>query len=80
MILPQNETTEIAKQKNSEVLVNHPECWLRFEWRDVQYIIVPDEASVKNTIRTLLALDLNDSDKYMLISKIEVSKRFSDNM
>lgn len=80
MILPQNETTEIAKQKNSEVLVNHPECWLRFEWRDVQYIIVPDEASVKNTIRTLLALDLNDSDKYMLISKIEVSKSFSDYM
>jgi len=80
LILPQNETTEIAKQKYSEVLVNHPECWLRFEWRDVRYIMVPDEASVKNTIGTLLALDLEDSEKYMLISKIEVSKRFSDNM
>lgn len=32
------------------------------------------------SLGTLLALDLEDSEKYMLISKIEVSKRFSDNM
>lgn len=80
LILPQNETTEFAKQKYSEVLVKHPECWLQFEWCDVRYIMVPDELSAKNTIKTLLTLNLDDDEKYMLISKIEISKRFSDNM
>lgn len=79
-ILEQKETTEYAKNKYSEALEKHPECWLRFEWQEVKYIIVPDEAAVKNTIRTLLSLKLTDNEKHMLISKIEIGRRFPDNM
>ena len=80
LILKQNETTEKAKEKYSAVLKNHQECWLRFEWKDVRYIMVPDEAAVKKTIAMIQKLDMEDAEKFLLISKIEVSKRFSDNM
>lgn len=80
LILKQRETTEKAKKKYSDVLKKHKECWLKFEWEDVRYIIVPDEAAVKNTISTIRALELDEIEKDLLISKIEISKRFSDNM
>lgn len=80
LILKQHETTEKAKEKYSDVLRNHQDCWLKFEWDEVRYIIVPDEASVKNTITIIRELKLDDREKDMLISKIEISRRFSQNM
>lgn len=80
LILKQKETTEKAKEEYSKVLKNHTECWLKFEWKDVRYIIVPDEAAVKNTIATVRTLRMDESEKDMLISKIEISRHFSDNM
>ena len=80
LILRQSETTERAKEKYSDVLKKHSECWLKFEWTEVRYIIVPDEAAVKNTISTIRELNVEDMEKDLLISKIEISKRFSDNM
>ena len=53
---------------------------MKFEWKDVRYIIVPDEAAVKNTIATIRTLEINEPDKDGLISKIEISRHFSDNM
>ena len=64
----------------SEVLAKHKECWLHFEWPEVRYIIVPDESAAKRTIATILDLDISDDERYLLISKIEVSKKFSENM
>lgn len=80
LILPQNETTEVGKQKYSEVLTNHPECWFHFDWNDVRYIIVPNEAAAKQTINTILSLELEEHEKHILISKIEISRRFPMNM
>ena len=80
LILKQSETTEKAKQKYSDVLKKHPECWLKFEWNEVRYIIVPDDAAVKNTIATIRKLNVDAIEKDLLISKIEISRRFSDNM
>lgn len=80
LILKQTETTDKAKMKYSDVLKNHPECWLKFEWNDVRYIIVPDEAAVKHTIATIRTLEVDETEKDFLISKIEISRRFSDNM
>lgn len=80
LILKQQETTETARNKYSDVLKNHRECWLKFNWEDVRYIIVPDEAAVKNTIATIQSLEMDELGKNLLISKIEISKRFSDNM
>ena len=80
LILKQAETTEIGKNTYSAVLKSHPECWLAFEWAEVQYIIVPNEVAVRNTIHTLLSLSLEEEEKHKLISKIEISRRFSENM
>ncbi len=54
LILPQNETSELGRQKYSEVLANHQECWLCFEWNDVRYIMAPNEAAAKQTILCML--------------------------
>lgn len=81
LILRQSETTEKGKSTYSDVLKRHNECWLKFNWSEVRYIIVPDESSVQHTISVIRALgDIEDSEKDMLISKIEISRRFSENM
>lgn len=81
LILRQSETTEKAKNTYSDVLKRHSECWLKFDWSEVRYIIVPDEVSVRRTISVIKSLgDIEDSEKDMLISKIEISRRFSENM
>lgn len=80
IILPQIETTDNAKEVFSKALAKHEECWLKFNWDDVRYLIVPDEKSLKETITTITSLNLTEEEKYLLISKIEISSRFSDNM
>ena len=80
LILSQNKTTEKARDKYSEVLAHHEECWLRFSLEDICYIIVPDENAVKKTILTIRGLDIKEEKKDILVSKIEISKRFSEDM
>lgn len=80
LILKQGETTEKGKDEYTKALENHNECWLKFEWSEVRYIIVPDEAAVKNTIATIRTLEITESEKDLLISKIEISRRFAENM
>lgn len=81
LILRQSETTEKGKNTYSDVLKRHDECWLKFDWTEVRYIIVPDEVSVRNTISVIRSLgNMEDSEKDMLVSKIEISRRFSENM
>ena len=81
LILRQSETTEKGKNTYSEVLKRHRECWLKFDWSELRYLIVPDEASAKHTISVIKTLEnMEESEKELLISKIEISRRFSDNM
>lgn len=80
IILPQSRTTERARELYSEALKKHRECWLRFDWDDVRYLIVPDEEAASNTIHTIEGLELPKDKKHLLISRIEISRRFSDNM
>lgn len=80
LILPQRETSENARDVFSQALARHKECWLKFNWEDIRYLMVPDEKAVKATIDTIANLALKDDEKYLLISKIEISRRFSDNM
>ncbi len=80
IVLPQSKTTQKAADTYSEALKNHDECWLKFEWNEIRYLIVPDEAAVNNTILTIEGLEIESKVKKLLISKIEVSRRFSDNM
>ena len=80
LVLLPYETSEKGKNEYSEVLAKHKECWLHFEWPEVRYIIVPDESAAKRTISTIRSLDIDDDEMDILISKIEISKKFSDNM
>ena len=80
LILPQSNTSESARNVYTEALSKHEECWLKFDWDDVKYIMVPDEAAVKATIATIESLPLNEDAKHFLHSRIEISRRFSDNM
>lgn len=79
-ILPQHETTDNARDAFSAALAKHTECWLSFEWKDVRYLMVPDDAALKKTISTIESLSLSEDERHILISKIEISGRFADNM
>ena len=48
--------------------------------RDVKYIIVPDEPALNQIIDVIKELKLEESIKYLLISKIEISSRFSEDL
>ena len=60
----------------SSALEKHKKAWLRFEWDDVKYIIVPNENRSTEIIDFIRGLDTEDTCKDVLISKIEVSERF----
>lgn len=80
LILHPNETSERGRDEYSEALKKHKNCWLRFKWEDVRYIIVPDDLAVKKTIHTIKNLKIANEEKDLLISKIEISKHFSEDM
>lgn len=80
LLMKEDQITEKGRNAYSEVLKNHPETWIKFEWEDVRYIIVPDEPALKRVIDVIKELPLGDSKKYLLISKIEISNRFSEDL
>ena len=80
IILRQRETSKNSRDAFSKALANHEECWLKFKWEDVRYLIVPDEIALKATIATIEKLNLEEEEKHMLIAKIEISRGFLDNM
>lgn len=80
LILKQRDTTEKARLLFSAALAKHKECWLTFNWEELRYLMVPDEVAAKKTIETIKGLSINEAEKYLLVSKIEISGKFSDNM
>ena len=80
LILAENAATENAKSYYSKALLSHPETWIKFDWEDIRYIIVPDEVALKRIIEIIKELPLGDSQKYFLISRIEVSMRFTEDL
>lgn len=80
LILAENAATENAKSYYSKALLSHPETWIKFDWEDIRYIIVPDEVALKRIIEIIKELPLGDTQKYFLISRIEVSTRFTEDL
>ena len=81
LILRQWEMTQKGKETYTNVLYHHKECWLKFDWSDVHYIIVPDEFAARHTISTVRGLEnVSLGVKDELISRIEISSRFAENM
>ena len=76
IIPPQSQTSERARDMFSDVIAKHKECWMKFEWKDVRYLIVPDEVAVRDTIKVIDNLPLEESEKRILITKIEISRHF----
>lgn len=80
VMLSENMATENARDYYSRVLQSHEETWIKFDWGDIRYIIVPDEIALKRIIDSIKKLPLEDAQKYFLISRIEVSMRFAEDL
>lgn len=80
IIIPQSEMSKKTCEAYSDTLTKHEECWLKFDWKDVHYLMVPDEMARDDTVDVIKKLELKEKEKDILISKIEISGRFSDNM
>lgn len=80
LILLNEDVTEKSIQLYSKVLEKHDESWIKYEWSDVKYLIVPDEKDAFDIIDYIYELPINEKDKKMLISKIEVTQRLMEDI
>lgn len=80
LLIKEDQITEKGKNTYSKVLEKHPETWIKFSWEDVKYIIVPDEPALKKIVEVIKELPLDDTMKYLLTAKIEISNRFSEDL
>lgn len=74
------EATEKGKDEYSRALQAHEETWIKFDWEDIRYIIVPDNNALNQIIKVIRNLSMSDKERYLLISKIEVSARFTEDL
>ncbi len=77
LVMRQEDMSERGIEDHCKALAKHKESWLRFDWKDVCYIIVPNEAALNRTVKTIRVLKISEKEKYKLISRIEISKRFA---
>ena len=75
-ILKNEDATKIICDLYSDSLEKHKEAWLKFEWDDVKYIIVPNEKRSMEIISFIRNMKIDECCKDVLISEIEVSERF----
>ncbi len=71
-ILRNEDVTRNAISYYSDVLENHQESWLFFDWDEIKYIIVPSEKESEEMIKVIRTLDIDSSMEDLLISKLEV--------
>ena len=53
---------------------------MNFEWEDIKYIIVPNEKDAMEMISYIKELEINEEEKDVLVSKIEVTDRFLEDV
>jgi len=85
LILPPamtNTTNNYNIHSYSDALAIREECWLKFNIKNLKYIVVPNETENRNIISFILneIENLSKEDKYLLISKIFVMKNFREDM
>lgn len=76
----ENQISEKAKNAYSKMLKCYPETWICYDWDDIKYIIVPDELALIEIIELINELPLEEVTRYLLISKIEISNRFEEDL
>lgn len=74
------EANEKGRDEYSKALQAHEETWIKFDWEDLRYIIVPDDSALHQIIEVIKDLPMSDRERYLLISKIEVSARFTEDL
>ncbi len=65
-------TSPISLLSNKLQNPEYSQYWLKFEYDEVKYIIVPDKSARLGIINKINNLDINTMDKYVLISKLIV--------
>ena len=80
LIINDNKITEKRKNTYSDVLEKHTETWVKFDWKDLIHIVVPDEVALQTIIDAIMELPLDNEKKYILISKIQISNRFTEDL
>lgn len=73
---PMLATKECCNHYNKDVLEKTEATWMKFKWNDIRYLIVLDEAQRGELIDAITDLAIDDSQKRLLFSKIEISQRF----
>ena len=80
LFMSEDQMSEKGRNAYSDVLAKHRETWIDFEWEDIKYIIVPDENALDRIINVLKELPLGDATKYRVMSRIEISNRFKEDL
>lgn len=79
-VLRRFETSQKGRDTYTKLLENHPESWLHFEWKDIQYLMVPDQAAAEWLIGVISGLNIERSEQLALASKITISQKFSEDL
>lgn len=53
----------------------YKDLWLNFDYEDIRYLIVPTDNDRLELIKLIDSLDIDKEEKYLLISKVEVTDR-----
>ena len=79
-ILCNEEVTEKSKGYYSKVLEKNRKCWMKFDWDDINYIIVPNENDSFEMIEYIRKMKIKKMEKDVLLSKIEVADRLLEDV
>jgi len=79
LILEPEQCTEKGRFVFSSALSKKKKTWFRFETKDVEFIIVPDENHALKMISEIRMMRKSARDKDLLISKIDISEKLFSN-
>ncbi len=87
LFIPVEYLNDKGIKKYSDALNKRKETWLRFDVKDIEYIIVPDEREAGNLIDFIIKMRglkgvhiWNKTEKSEILSKIEIAEKFDKNL
>lgn len=81
LIIPQEHTHVNAYKPYSDAIKNYKQMWLCFEYKDIKYLFLENEADRQDIINYIMEeLDIDKNEKYELISKIIVLDQIEEDM
>jgi len=81
LIIPQDDSTKKGRKYYSKALAQDKSTWFSFQVDEIEYIIVPNEATAIEMISAIRSMKgKTQTDKHKLISKIEIADKFNANL